>query len=173
MNMTLTLKLLNHMATHHPDDDALVDAEHSISFKKLRTLVERTSLKLFDERDAIYGHHIQNNALRQIICLCSNLISVGTPLNIPVSISNEGLSATLKAGHVQVLYTDLMDKLWETANVFGPTISLVTPIDLFQHKIWKVKFRGEQSGVQIDDEDTKYRYRQWQESQPVQPHSNR
>jgi len=171
--MTLTLKLLKHMATHHPDDDALVDAEHSISFKKLRTLVERTSLKLFDERDAIYGQHIQNNALRQIICLCSNLISVDTPLDIPVTISNEGLSATLKAAHVQILYTDLMDKLWEVGNIFGPSISLVTPMELFHKKIWKVKFRSTQGGVQLDDEEAKHHYQQWQESQSIQPHLTR
>lgn len=171
--MALTNELLNHMASHHPDNIALSDVTESISFVQLKDLVEKAGLILFDGISGIYGQHTENENSKQIIALCADRIGIHTLVNIPASISNEGLSATLKAAHVQVLYTDLMDKLWEVANVFGPTISLVTPIDLFHRKIWKVKFRGEQSGVQIDDEETKYRYRQWQESQPVQPHSTR
>ncbi len=169
--MSITLELLNHMAVNHPEDVAFTEQGRNLSFVQLKELVEKASLALFDEVSSIYGQHTENETSKQIIALCADRIGIHTLVNIPISISNEGLSATLKAGHVQVLYTDLMDRLWETANVFGPTISLVTPIDLFQRKIWKVKFRSTQSGVQIDDEEAKYRYRQRQENQPSQSHS--
>lgn len=166
--MTLTLELLDHMAATHPEDVALAEQEHAISFAQLKRLVDKLSRTLFDEERNIYGQHTENDASRRIVALCADRAGISTLVNIPASTSKEGLSATLKAAHLQVLYTDLMDKLWETANVFGPFISLITPIELHRHKIWKVKFRTEQSGAQIDEEEIKFRYRQWQESQPAQ-----
>jgi len=171
--MALTLELLDHMAATHPEDVALTEQEHSISFAQLKRLVDTLGGELFDKSASAYGQHTENKTSRKIVGLCADRVGIQQLVTIPISISKEGLSAMLKAAHLQVIFTDLMDKLWETTNIFGPFISAVTPIEIFHRKIWKVKFRAEQSGAQIDEEEIKLRHRQWQQLQPAQPHSNR
>jgi hypothetical protein len=159
--MTLTLELLNHMAANHPEEIALAERELAITFSQLIRLVHKLSRELFDNGMNAYGQHTENEISRGIVTLCADCSAIHPFVTIPTSISNEGLSATLKAARLQVIYTDLMDKLWETANVFGPFISKVTPIDFCQRKIWKVTFRSEQNGKRIDEEEIKGRW-QWQ-----------
>lgn len=149
MPLPMTLALLNHMAASHPEKAALTEQEHDISFAQLKRLVDKLSRELFVDGTGIYGQHTENETSRRIIALCADHADIPALVNIPASISTEGLSATLKAAHLQVLYTDSMDKLWETTNVFGPFISLVTPIKLYNRRIWKVKFRSDPNHLRI------------------------
>jgi acyl-CoA synthetase (AMP-forming)/AMP-acid ligase II len=166
--MTLTLETLDDMAANHPEEIALAEQEQAISFAQLKRLVDEIGKGLFDHSASSYGQHIENETGRRILALCAAHAGVPTLVNISTSISKEGLSATLKAAHVQVLYTDLMDKLWQTANLYGPFISQAKPIDLHDRKIWRVQFRSGRSGAKIDEEEIKSRYRQRQESQTAQ-----
>ncbi len=156
------------MAAIHLEDVALTEQEDAIRFTQLKRLVDTVSGELFDKSAHAYGQHTENKTSRKIVGLCADRVGIQPLVTIPISISKEGLSATLKAAYIQVIFTDMMDKLWKTANIFGPFISAVTPIELYHRKIWKVKFRSEQSGAQIDEEEIKQRYQQWQESQPAQ-----
>ncbi len=171
--MPLTLELLDHMAATHPEDVALIEQEQPISFTQLKCLVDTLSRELFDKSASTYGQHTENKTSRKIVQLCADRAGIQPLVTIPITTSKEGLSATLKVAHIQVIFTDVMDKLWETANIFGPFISMVKPIELYHRKIWKVKFRFEQNRTQIDEKETKLRYRQWQHSQPTQLHPNR
>lgn len=148
--MMLIIKLLNDMAINHPEEIALTEQGHAISFAGLKHLVGKLSQQLFDDGESTYGQHICNTTSCRIFALCAEHAGVLSKLvTIPTAISKEDLSATLKTGHIHVFYTDLMDKLLETANTFGPFISMVTPFELYHRKIWKVRFFSHRNDTQV------------------------
>jgi hypothetical protein len=156
--MKLIIKLLNDMAASHPEEIALTEQGHAISFAGLKHLVDTLGQQLFDDGTGIYGQHIRNKTSCRIFALCAEHAGVFSKLvSIPTAISKEGLSEALKTARIQVLYTDSMDGLLEAANSFGPFISLVTPIEFYHHKIWKVRFRSGRSSTRIDYEKVQLR----------------
>jgi hypothetical protein len=160
--MMLIIKLLNDMAASHPEEIALTEQGRAISFAGLKHLVRTLGQQLFDDGAGIYGQHIGNNTSCRIFALCAEQAGVFSKLvNIPTAMSKKDLSVTLKTERIQVLYTDLMDKLLETTNTFGPFIGIVTPIELYHRKIWKVRFRSDFNRAQIDDIEVRLRHRQW------------
>ncbi len=168
--MTLTITRLNDMAANYPEGMAFPEQGRPLTFAQLKDLVDQHSRHLFDGGAGIYGKYIRHETTRRIVKLCADRIGISKLENIPISIPKEELSATLKTEHIQVLYTDLMDKLLEIVNVSGPFIGIVTPIELYHHKIWRVRFRSDRGRVQIDLDEVNSRHRKWQSSQP---HSNR
>lgn len=170
--MTIKLELLNHMAANHPDAVALAEGKRRLTFTQLKRLVDTLSPDLFGKPASIYGQHSESETNRTVVALCADQAHIHTLINIPCATSKEGLSAIIKAAHLQVIFTDVMNKLWETANIFGPFISMVKPIELHDRKIWKVQFRSEHSGAQIDEEELQGRW-EWEALQPTKPHSNR
>lgn len=164
--MKLIIKLLNEMAASSPEEIALTEEGHTISFAGLKHLVVQLSQQLFDDGAGIYGQCIKNETSCRIFALCAEQNGIfSRVVNVPATITKEKLSSTLKTARVQVLYTDVMDKLLETTNTFGPFISLATPIELYHRKIWKVRFRSDYRGMQNDFEEIKLRYRKQQKSQ--------
>jgi len=153
------------MAASYPEEIALTEQGYSISFARLKHLVGKLSQQLFDDGADICGQCIGHETSCRIFALCAEQNGIFSKLvNIPTAITKTDLSATLKTARIQVLYTDLMDKLLETTNTFGPFISLVTPIELYHRKIWKVKFFSDRRGIQNDFEAIKLRYRNRQKS---------
>ncbi len=162
--MQLIIKLLNDMAASHPEETALSEQGHAISFAGLKHLVDKLSQQMFDDGADVYGQCIGHETSCRIFALCAEQNGIFSKLvNIPTAIAKTDLSATLKTARIQVLYTDLMDKLLETTNAFGPFISLVTPIELYYRKIWKIKFFSDHRGMQNDFEEIKLCYRNRQE----------
>jgi len=162
----LTLESLNQMASNNPDGVAFTEKGSTISFTRLKRLVDKVSSELFEGSEGVYAQHTENSISKNIITLCADNVGINTLLNIKASISKEMLAATIKANHIDVLYTDSMDKIWKVSDNFGLSISSTTPIELFHNKVWKVKFRGNQDGgIQIDEEEIKFRYNEWQEFQ--------
>ena len=165
----LTLESLNKMATEQPGEIALNDDSSFITFSQLKRLIDRLSNELFDEEKIVYGQHIQNGLSKNIIALCAEQTDLNSVINIPAIVSQQELSFSLKANNINVLYTDIMDKVRDTARTLGPLISLISPVEVFHDKVWKVKFREDRGGTQIDDEEIRFHYNQLQHSQTV-PH---
>lgn len=158
--MKSIIKLLNDISASHPEKIALTEEGHDISFAELQHLISNLGQELFDEDADIYGQCIENKTSCRIFALCAERRGVFSKLvNIPATVNKPNLSFMLKTARIEVIYTDLMDKLFETTHKYGPFISLVTPVEFYHRKLWKVRFFSDHRGLQKDFGKIKLRHR--------------
>src|SRR5665213_3127930 len=71
ITMKLIIKLLNDMAASHPEETALNEQGHALSFAGLKKLVDTLGQQLFDDGADICGQHIENMTSCRIFALCA------------------------------------------------------------------------------------------------------